>query len=205
MSPALDKQLCRLAVMLCMGEEMRIRRSFMDAVSAGLSQSVLREVILTAYLFDGYPTALEGFRLLFDITETDTEKNDQFKYTADNVRKWRSRGMPLYKKIYGDQSDKLADKVNRFAPELADAMIVEGYGKVLSRSALEIGARELCIVSILAYKNRPRQLLSHALGALRVGIEKARLELIPHHIRDLLPSKDVNSAIAIIRQAIEKA
>ncbi|MFC2150281.1 carboxymuconolactone decarboxylase family protein [Calditrichota bacterium] len=192
----------------------------------------IREVILTSYLFDGYPSALEGFRLLSDLelrhsclrksseahsqrlsgthsgeTSSDSAACDQvsppdrskLNYTPANLSLWRSRGVPLYRQIYGDQADKLQARVQAFAPELADAMLVEGYGKVLSRDALDIATRELCIVTMLAVKDKPRQLLSHALGALRVGATSERLLAIPDHIADFLttdPTPILQTAIS---------
>ena len=54
-------------------------------------------------------------------------------------------------------------------------MIVEGYGKVLSRPGLDIATRELAIVAFLTVDNRPKQLMSHIRGALRVGVTTAQI------------------------------
>ncbi len=66
-------------------------------------------------------------------------------------------------------------RVRDFAPELSDAMLVEGYGKVLSRDQIDVRMRELSVVVILALKLRLRQLLSHALGCLRLGVTEEQL------------------------------
>jgi 4-carboxymuconolactone decarboxylase len=55
-------------------------------------------------------------------------------------------------------------------PELDEWMIVEGYGKVLSRPGLDLARRELCIVSACAASGQERQLHSHLHGALNVGV-----------------------------------
>jgi 4-carboxymuconolactone decarboxylase len=49
-------------------------------------------------------------------------------------------------------------------------MIVEGYGKVLSRPGLDLGRRELCIVAACVASGQERQLHSHLHGALNVGV-----------------------------------
>jgi 4-carboxymuconolactone decarboxylase len=49
-------------------------------------------------------------------------------------------------------------------------MIVEGYGKVLSRPGLDLARRELCIVAACAASEQDRQLHSHLHGALNVGV-----------------------------------
>ena len=48
-------------------------------------------------------------------------------------------------------------------------MIVEGYGKVLSRPGLDLMRRELCVVAACAASEQDRQLLSHLHGALHAG------------------------------------
>ena len=50
-------------------------------------------------------------------------------------------------------------------------MIVEGYGKALSRPGLDLGRRELCIVAACAASGQDRQLHSHLHGALNAGVE----------------------------------
>ncbi|MFM8772019.1 MAG: carboxymuconolactone decarboxylase family protein, partial [Candidatus Kapaibacterium sp.] len=48
-------------------------------------------------------------------------------------------------------------------------MIIEGYGKTLSRKGLPVLERELCIVCMLAALDKPAQLYSHVRGAFNVG------------------------------------
>jgi 4-carboxymuconolactone decarboxylase len=48
-------------------------------------------------------------------------------------------------------------------------MIVEGYGKILSRPGLELRLRELCIVAACVATGQDRQLHSHLHGALNAG------------------------------------
>jgi len=48
-------------------------------------------------------------------------------------------------------------------------MIIEGYGKVLSRKGLGILEREVSIVAMLMVENHPKQLYSHILGTINAG------------------------------------
>jgi len=60
-------------------------------------------------------------------------------------------------------------KMRSFHPELAEWILEDGYGKVLSRPVLSIRERELIVVAVLAALRLPLQLESHARGAVRVG------------------------------------
>ena len=62
--------------------------------------------------------------------------------------------------------------MRELSPELAEWMIVEGYGKVLSRPQLSPVERELCTVAALTVMDWERQLFSHIKGALNVGAAK---------------------------------
>jgi alkylhydroperoxidase/carboxymuconolactone decarboxylase family protein YurZ len=52
-------------------------------------------------------------------------------------------------------------------------MILEGYGKTLSRPALGALEREYCVIAILTVTRMWRQLRSHAIGAVNVGGTRA--------------------------------
>lgn len=163
---------------------------------------MLRELILTTYLFDGYPTALEGFKILQEFESSFDITGDSLPYTPENIVSWRKRGDQLCRCVYGSQFEPLMNNVRNFAPELLDAMIVEGYGKVLSRDNLDIRLRELCVVAMLAYKCRYRQLLSHALGSLRLGV-------LPDHLRSaggiasrVMTKRKSAQAMTVIEKAI---
>ncbi|MDP8229376.1 MAG: hypothetical protein P9M15_07985 [Candidatus Electryoneaceae bacterium] len=208
--------LCRIAALLCGGDEEKIKDSIRQAMDGGITTTEIREVILTSYLFDGYPTALEGFRLLSEITGVtavdtrlsigadDPDKLVQPVYRPDQVELWRCRGERLCRTIYGPQFEQLRHRVAEVAPELYDAMIVEGYGKVLARKGLDTMIRELCVVAILTVKNRPRQLLSHTLGALRLGAEPNHFDIIIDVIIPLVPADQIHGVRCIIDQALRK-
>lgn len=61
-------------------------------------------------------------------------------------------------------------------PDLADWLILEGYGKVLSRKGLDVITRELCAACVLASLPAPRQLEAHLTGALNVGATRQQLK-----------------------------
>ncbi len=83
-------------------------------------------------------------------------------------------------------------------------MILEGYGKVLSRENLPLITRELSIVAFLTMENRVRQLHSHILGALNVGASEA---LVKSVVDDLGSSAGdgYNSALQILDKVKVKA
>jgi 4-carboxymuconolactone decarboxylase len=63
--------------------------------------------------------------------------------------------------------------VRTLHPDLAEWMVEHGYGRVLSRPGLPARERELVTVSALAALGWERQLVSHVLGAERIGATRA--------------------------------
>jgi len=194
----------RLASALINGGEDDIRTEFHRCLDSGITAENLREVVLTSYLFDGYPTALEGFRLLSMVTGIPNSPPPDIKYTGESIALWRTRGEKLCRMVYGKQFDNLTGLVAEFAPELADAMLVEGYGKVLSREKLDPKIRELVVVAILAVKNRPRQLLSHCLGALRLGASEKELRDVIEATAEYSSSDRLPRSTAILEDALRR-
>jgi 4-carboxymuconolactone decarboxylase len=83
------------------------------------------------------------------------------------------RGAALLKRVYGAAYGRLVPAVRALHPDLAVWMEEHGYGRVLGRGGLGLLERELITVAALAALGWERQLVSHVLGALRVGATEA--------------------------------
>jgi alkylhydroperoxidase/carboxymuconolactone decarboxylase family protein YurZ len=92
--------------------------------------------------------------------------------------------MNLYKRVYDSNAERLRAHVENMAPEIFRWMIVEGYGKVLSRPGLNIIDRETSIIAFLTMENRRKQLFSHIRGALNVGAGAEIVRLVVDDIGD---------------------
>jgi 4-carboxymuconolactone decarboxylase len=148
-----------------------------SALQEAFTPEELSELFLQSLLFDGYPCALEGFLILKDILDDRLPADAVLEeYTPENVALWRRRGERLCRKIYGRNYHPLMSNVASLSATLKEWMLVEGYGRVLARPALDIALRELGIVAILTVKGLPRQLHSHLRGALHVGVPPADLD-----------------------------
>jgi len=196
------ENLVKVAIQLCRGDEQSLRHSFETALRDGVTSTELREVILTSYLFDGYPTAIEGFRILSGLVPLSAPSIAPYDYSPSNVELWRERGGTLCRTIYGDRFDTLISNSINNAPELLPAMIVEGYGKVLARPELPITERELVVVTILAVKDRKRQLESHIYGAVRVGVEQWQIDTLLTVLAKELPADTHQTTAQLFQRAI---
>ena len=121
-------------------------------------------------LHAGYPAALEALRLLNETWPGTPRRSREAGRAA-----WRGRGERLCRTIYGDSYPRLIANVTRLHPALATWMVEQGYGRVLSRPGLAGPARELVAVAVLAALGWERQLVSHLLGADRMGCTRAEI------------------------------
>lgn len=85
-------------------------------------------------------------------------------------------------------------------PALAEGILEEGYGRVLSRPGLTPRERELILVPLLASLGAWRQLPGHASGALRVGATRRELSAVIDACADLL-----GRSAARLRSVVGKA
>ncbi len=76
--------------------------------------------------------------------------------------------------------------MERLHPALAEGILEEGYGRVLSRPGLSPRERELILVPVLAATRAWRQLPGHLRGARRVGASWDEIRRVIGGIRDLL-------------------
>jgi len=136
---------------------------------SGLTKETLYEVVLQSYLFLGFPRMLNAAENLHSHFP-DMGGKPRFEGVSDEESKsWFLNGLSLCRQVYGSDFPPLQSKVESFAPEIFRWMIIEGYGKVLSRPGLSVNDRELSIIAFLLVENRLKQLFSHIKGALNVG------------------------------------
>ena len=77
--------------------------------------------------------------------------------------------------MYGSAYAKLVPAVAVLHPDLMAWMLEEGYGRVLSRPGLSGREHERITVAVLAACGWRRQLVSHLVGAVRLGVARAQV------------------------------
>ncbi|HSJ65458.1 MAG TPA: carboxymuconolactone decarboxylase family protein [Gemmatimonadaceae bacterium] len=160
--------LCRLAAIIAVGTEPELRRGMSDVVAADVSPEWVEEVVLQSYLFAGFPRALNAAREWRRASGRPAPATDAgTSYAA--AEEWREQGEETCAVVYGAFYERLRHNIRELHPALDTWMIVDGYGKVLSRPALDLRRRELCIVAVCAAAEQDRQLHSHLHGARNAG------------------------------------
>ena len=193
------RALAMFSAAVATGEENLVAQAAESAQLHGVKAQQLYEVVLQSYLFLGFPRMLIAAEGLNRVAAVALERASLDAPSGTEVENWFERGTSLCKRVYEETYTRLKDRVESMAPEVFQWMILEGYGKVLSRPGLDSITRELCIVSCLIMENRPAQLYSHMRGALNVG---ASTELLLAVIEDLgaAVGPGYNTALDIMKQ-----
>lgn len=168
-----ERALVRLAAVIAAGTEADVRAELARAQQDARVEWI-EEVILQSYLFAGFPRTLNAAREWRKVSGREAPHFDEGE-RLDRAEEWRRQGEATCAIVYGPFYEKLRSNIRALHPALDAWMIVEGYGKVLSRAALDLARRELCIVAACAASRQDRQLHSHLHGALHAGASEAAI------------------------------
>ena len=150
-----------------------------------IERGVLYEVVLQSYLFLGFPRMLIAAEILDRMLPGNSRQSMEQMIAGNEMTQWYENGLALCKRVYGDSFEPLRARVGALAPEIFHWMILEGYGKVLSRPGLGPVERELANVAMLMIDDREQQLHSHMRGALNVGASPELLKLVVDDLAEL--------------------
>jgi 4-carboxymuconolactone decarboxylase len=174
-------------------------RSLMSEAIDEVDPVQVEEIILQSYLFAGFPRTLNAMRMWRVVSERPAPDTDP-EAAAEDFDLWRRRGASTCAVVYGKSYEKLRQNVCELHPALDEWMIVDGYGKVLSRPGVDLRTRELCVVAACAVSGQQRQLHSHLHGALNSGSSVGEIGAVLDALGDLISRDD----LARYRQLLQK-
>ena len=171
---------------------------------SGIDQSVIYETVLQSYLFLGFPRMIEA-SLVYNKVYGDIEGYENVgEITESEAKNWHDDGIKLCRVVYGKNFERLKKRFLAVSPEMFRWMVLEGYGKVLSRSGMNQIERELAEVAALIVDKRERQLVSHVLGSLNVGASISIIKEVNADIRRIAGEDAYKMAVGIIAGIEEK-
>ncbi|BDQ01662.1 carboxymuconolactone decarboxylase family protein [Ignavibacterium sp.] len=169
------------------------------ALQKRISKIKIYEALLQNYLFCGFPNALFFLKRFHHLSGYKPKK-----ISSLNTNRLKEKGIKTSKKIYGDKLEKLISNVKKFSPELSEWLIIEGYGKVISRSALKIKEREACIISVLTTQMFEEQLISHLYGGLRNGLKITQIRKIISNLSEISCEKEKEFGLNVLNKIKQK-
>ena len=166
--------LVRLASAIALGREALIAERSRAAVHADVPSVWVDELLLQSMLMVGWPRTLLAAATWRRESGTSAPAAD--RSAGESPSEWQRRGEVTCARVYGANYQRLRQNVHALHPALDGWMVTDGYGKVLSRPALDLARRELCVAAQTAVLGTERQLHSHLRGALHAGATAAAVE-----------------------------
>ena len=189
------RNLVRLAAVIASGDEQSVRAA-MTLTLGVIPVEWIEELVLQSYLFSGFPRSLNAMREWRRLTGRPAPD-----HAGDGgPDEWRRRGEATCRLVYGAMYERLRVNIRALHPDLDEWMIIEGYGKVLSRPGLDLPRRELCIVAACAASGQDRQLHSHLHGAINVGVAPTALTEAIDALEGVVPEESLTSARMLWRR-----
>lgn len=166
--------LVRLASAIALGRVPLIAERSRAAVQADVPSVWIDELLLQSMLMVGWPRTLVGAATWR--RESGARAPAADRSAGESPAEWQRRGEVTCARVYGANYQRLRQNVHALHPALDGWMVTDGYGKVLSRPALDLARRELCVVAQTAVLGTERQLHSHLRGALHAGAPAATVD-----------------------------
>ena len=194
------RALVRLAAAIAGADEATTRR-VIDETARSAEPALVDEVILQSYLFAGFPRTLNAARMWRAASGVPAPLTDE-SASARNIDEWERSGEDTCAIVYGASYEMLRRNVRELHPALDAWMIIDGYGKVLSRPGLDLKRRELCVVAACAAAGQQRQLHSHLHGALNCGATPDEISASLAALSDLVAPKDIKQYQSLLSRVV---
>lgn len=167
--------LLALAAAVARGDRDALHQAIVAAAAQPAAAALVDELLLQSVLMVGWPRALTAVATWRRVSGRAAPADDP---DADYARSadWEARGEATCRTVYGPNYAKLRANMRTLHPALDRWMLVEGYGRTLSRPALDLRSRELCTVAQCAVLDVPAQLHSHLKGAVHAGATEAEVQ-----------------------------
>lgn len=194
------RALVRLAAAIAGSDEATTRR-VIDEIAGSVGPEAVDEVILQSYLFAGFPRTLNAARMWRAASGIRAPVAD-VSASARHAEEWERNGEATCGIVYGASYELLRRNVRELHPALDAWMITDGYGKVLSRPALDLKRRELCVVAACAAAGQQRQLHSHLHGAINSGASATEVSATLEALSDLVGPREIKQYQALLARVV---
>ena len=195
--------LVRLSARVAAGTEAQVREGCAECVATDVPLPWVEEMLLQSYLFCGFPRTLNATREWRRVSGVAAPVTEDLP--APDLRRWREQGEATCATVYGRFYAKLRQNIATLHPALDEWMIVEGYGKIISRPGLELRLRELCVVAACVAAGQDRQLHSHLHGALNAGASEAEVRTTLRALVGVVGDDDLHRASLLFDRVLGKS
>jgi 4-carboxymuconolactone decarboxylase len=163
-----DRELSIIAALACRAHLPQLKWHIGAALNIGVGPEAIREVLVQALPYAGWPTTLNALGVL---TSTLTERGmtlPRKEPPSLDRQELRRRGLENGGRVYANYAG-LEEAISDYDPELPSYLTENAYGQIYGRPGITMRQRELLAIAMLTAQQQLTQLGEHIEGALRVG------------------------------------
>ena len=156
------------------GDMVRLKQALAEGLDQGVSVNELKEILVQAYAYCGFPRSLNALSVLMNLVEERGNKDEKGKDVSQ-----KPQGEAL---VYGAQNQtalvgkEVTGKLFDFAPAIDEYLKAHLFGDIFSRDVVDWKTRELATVAMLAARDGVEsQLNSHIEIAKHNGVTEAQI------------------------------
>ncbi len=168
--------LVRVATATATGDEAKLRERMIAARAAAVPAGWVEELLLQGFLNVGYPLTLVAFAVWREVAGPVEDAGEPIAHPE--WEQWTERGVKACAEVYGRTYHKLLVNLRALHPAIEPLVVVDAYGKILSRPGLDTKRRELCTLAAIAMLRADRQLHAHLRGALNTGSTRDEVDTV---------------------------
>lgn len=167
-----NRELCILGALACRGHLPQLKWHIAAALNIGVTPEAIREVMIQALPFAGWPTCLNALGAMAATFSERGVAAAPAPVTELSRSQLAQRGRDNGGQVYAN-FPAVEDLVRGYDSELASYLTENAYGQVYARPGLSMQQRELVAIAMLTAQQQLTQLAWHLEGALRVGCTPA--------------------------------
>ncbi|MBS1489073.1 MAG: carboxymuconolactone decarboxylase family protein [Bacteroidetes bacterium] len=204
---AKQESIVTIAAFTANGDLARLKNALNEGLSAGLSVSEIKEVIVQLYAYAGFPRSLNALHTFMSVLKEREKKgiNDVPGKAASPYPKNKTKlemGTENQTRLVGTP---VKGEVYEFAPAIDQFLKEHLFGDIFGRDVLDWKTREVATISALAsLSGTENQLRSHFNVGLHNGLTEQQLARIVTIIKDKVGDAEGNSAAKILDAILKR-
>ena len=179
---AKEKRIIPIAAFTASGNLPKLETALTEGLEAGLTVNEIKEILVHAYAYAGFPRALNGIGTFMAVMDKRKEQG-----LKDNMGKEATPvpsdfdetayGHKVRNELVGRDMSKRTSGYPAFTPIIDQFLVEHLFADIFYRDVLSHQQRELATISILAaMTGTEAQLKAHLGISMNVGLSKAQLE-----------------------------
>lgn len=204
------QHIAEVAALTGKGDLDRLKIVLIDGLDDGMTVNELKEVMVHAYAYCGFPRALRGLQTLVAVLDERKAKGieDDWGREASPITDTRSkyeRGKEILVEISGTPSDAPKANYAVLAPEIEVFLKEHLFADLFERDVLTYAERELTTVAVIASlgKGVEPMLKGHIGIALNVGVTPEELRSVMTIIERKVGRSEADSGRMILNEVLQ--